>query len=288
MRGPICNRRILGVLLATAALAAATGCMTNPHPTVRQEERGLVYVFPGIGCGAWCMGEAYKGLREAGVDQAVWINEWDTPFYNALGHLADHESNRAQARVAAEKIAAFHRRQPEAPIDLLGYSGGGGLAVMVAEALPADVRVRHLVLAQAAVSPDYDLSRVLRNVRGKVVNLYCPGDWFILGVGTTTFGTVDREHTASAGKDGFNAAAAVPDPAQRHRLVQDSWSRETFARSGHAGGHIGILGRGWNREFVGPWLRLDATDEHPRHAGASHPWQVGATADSVTRFFKAE
>ncbi len=255
--------RVTAAAALVAVLSGVAGCFQPPAPTMHEEQRGLVYVFPGIGGGAWYLDHAYKAFRDAGVDCAILIDEWETPFYNAMGHLQNYDANRAHAAKVAEKIVDFRRRQPDAPINLVGYSAGGGIVVMVAEAVPDDLRLHNVVLAQSAVSPTHDLTQILNRVDGKLVNLYSPYDWFVLGWGTTTFGTVDREHVASAGKVGFDVQAAVPQEAQRAKLVQKSWTAEMIW-TGHLGSHAGILLYAWNKRYVAPFLvREEAAATHP-------------------------
>ena len=138
-------------------------------------------------------------------------------------------------------------------MDLVGYSGGGGLAILIAEALPKDTHLRNVVLAQAAISPDYDLSAALSHVDGRIINLYCPSDFLILGVGTSVFGTIDRSYTESAGKVGFDVERAVPDAQSRDKLIQIRWSADMLS-TGHLGNHAAIVLREWNRKYVAPFL----------------------------------
>jgi len=224
---------------------------------MRQEERGLVCVLPGIGGGAWYLNQAYQAYRDAGVDSAIIIPEWPTPFYTAMKHLQDYEANRAHAARIAEQIVAYRQREPKSPIDLVGYSAGGGIAVMVAEALPEDIHLRNVVLVQSAVSPKYDLDALLRRVDGELINLYSPLDWFVLGWGTNTFGTVDRAHTESAGKIGFDVPVAVTDEKLRAKVVQCPWAAGMMW-TGHFGNHASILGYAWNRKYVAPYLLPEA------------------------------
>jgi hypothetical protein len=239
--------------IGVAALAGGGGCFRCPTPTVHEEEQGLVWVCPGIGGGAWYLGDVYRAFRAAGINAEIRIQEWDTPFYNAMGHLQAIESNRKQAQLAAETIAEYRRVHSRVPIDVVGYSAGGGMAVLVVEALPADVRVQNVVLVQAAVSPEYDLSAVLAHVDGHLTNLYSPLDWLVLGVGTSTFGTVDRKFVASAGKVGFKLEAAVPDEREREKVQQRPWVAPMIW-AGHFGNHASILGYGWNKAYVAPYV----------------------------------
>jgi hypothetical protein len=240
----------------SAAMVPLAGCFKTPVPTLREEQRGLVWVCPGIGGGAWYLGSVYHAFRDAGVGAEISIQEWDTPFYNAFGHLTQYCANRAQAATAAKKITEYRQQHPGAPIDLVGYSAGGGMAVMIVEALPCDIGLRNVVLVQAAVSPTHDLSGALQRINGHLVNLYSQLDCFVLGVGTKALGTVDREFVASAGKVGFDVEKAVPDEGQRARLSQQPWT-PGMIWVGHLGNHASILMYWWNKAYVAPYL-LDA------------------------------
>jgi pimeloyl-ACP methyl ester carboxylesterase len=234
------------------------GCFHTPKPTLDQTQAGLCYVFPGISGGPWYLGEAYRGYRDAGVQAEVRIDEWETPVFDGLGHLSDYERNRKHARIVAEEIQVYRKVNPTAPIDLVGYSAGGGIAVLVTESLPPTINLRNVVLVQAAVAPEYDLGEVLRRINGRLINIYSERDWFILGLGTRVFGTVDRTFTASAGKNGFTLKRAVPDDALRKKVVQQPWTSK-MVYTGHWGQHGGILLYQWNRDFVAPWLLPEPT-----------------------------
>ena len=239
--------------LAAAAALCLAGCWQAPKPTVQESERGLVWMFPGVGGGPWSLQGAYRAFRDAGVDGDIRIHEWDLPGYDILGRLQRIAENRAQAARVAGEMAAYRREHPAGRIDLVGYSAGGGIALLVAAALPDDVRLRNLILVQPAVSPTYDLTAALRHVDGRLVSFNCPSDWLTLGLGTELFGTVDRQLTAAAGKDGFELETAVPDSALRAKVFQRRWSPEMLW-SGHIGNHVNILLYAWNRKYVAPYL----------------------------------
>ena len=204
-----------------------------------------------------------------GVEADIQVVDWDRPV-GGLVNLMDYEGNRERARCVAEEIAQYYEAYSAAPVDLVGYSGGGGLAVMVVEELPEHVSVRNVVLAQAAVSPDYNLEQTLRRTDGVLVNFYSPYDWLILGLGTRVFGTMDREKTPSAGKVGFDLEQAVPDAALRLKVEQVKWKPQMVAK-GHGGGHVGMLGYYWNKCYVAPYLGGDDCDEGDAAADATQP-----------------
>ncbi len=215
-------------------------------------------MIPGIQGRASMLAEACRGLEDAGVRSAVKVYNWQRgELFGTLANLLDHDRNLAHAAELAESIMEYSRNHAGRPIDVVGYSGGGGLAVMVAEALPEDVRLRNLILVQAAISPNHDLSAALARIDGKLINFHSALDWVILGLGTRAFGTMDRANVASAGKDGFNLETAVPDEALRCRVEQPAWTAAMLA-SGHYGGHFGMLTYGWNKNYLAPYLINDA------------------------------
>jgi hypothetical protein len=141
------------------------------------------------------------------------------------------------------------------------------MAVFVAEALPDDVYVRRIILVQPALSPDYDLTAAIRHVTNRVIHFHSHRDWFILGWGTSMFGTMDRKHVTSAGKDGFNVESAVPDPSLRARLDQRPWTRGMM-EVGHWGNHVAITNYNWNRTYIAPLLAIP--ERAPRNGNSKH------------------
>jgi pimeloyl-ACP methyl ester carboxylesterase len=243
------SRRTFPLIVATLS---AAGCWQPPAPTMHQLDRGLIWMFPGVEGGAWSLEQPCRAFRDSGVDAAIRIHDWSKPF-GLFVNLTAYQHNRADAARIASQIAAYQDEHPERPVDLVGYSGGGGMAIMVVEALPEGAAVRNVVLVQPALSPDYDLTAALRRIDRKLVCFYAPNDWWILGAGTAVFGTMDRRFTPSAGKDGFRVERALSDPALRERFVQHGWTGESLA-AGHLGMHLGIIGYEWNRRFVAPLL----------------------------------
>ena len=222
-------------------------------PAEAQMERGLVWMFPGLVGAPWELGPAYRGLRDAGLKQAVRFYQWDIPAPNFTAHLERYSDNVAQAQVVADDIVAYRRAHRDATIDLVGYSAGGFFALMVAGALPPDVRLRNIVLAQPDVSPTFDLTPALEHVDGQLVNFYSPDEWMLSGLFTMVMGTMDRQYVASAGKSGFNLAEAVPDPALRDKVVPVRWSAAMNA-VGISANHLVILDYAWNKDFVAPYV----------------------------------
>lgn len=239
--------------IALAAILLPTaGCWTPPRPTPAQRDAGLVWLFPGVEGGQWQVEWPYRAFRDAGVAAEIEVHDWWHPF-GTIVNLTSYDRNRRDAARVATRIADYRRTNPDAPIDLVGYSGGGGLAIMVTEALPVDVHVRNVVLVQAAISPDYNLTAALEHIDGKLVNYFVPSDWAILGIGTATLGTMDRQYTASAGMVGLRPDENTSDPALRDKIVQHRWNGKMLVAA-HFGDHLSIVSYPWNKKYVAPWL----------------------------------
>lgn len=217
-----------------------------------QYERGLIWMFPGVEGGARSMASAVKGFRDAGVESAIEIHDWERPF-GLIRNLTEQVRNRRDAKEIASRIDRYVEEYPNNSVDLWGFSGGGGLAIMVAEALADEVRIRNIVLIHPGISPRYDLTRALLHVDGKMVNFHSVLDGLVLGVVTTVLGTMDRVHGPSAGWLGFEESAAVPDRRLRGKLVQRPWSLD-MVPAGHWGGHLSGRSYRWNKTIVAPYL----------------------------------
>lgn len=191
-----------------------------------------------------------RGLRQGGVDQAIRPIAWDRPA-DPITNLTQVSRNLERAGLIADQIVEYHHQFPDAPISLVGFSGGGGLAVLSAEALPEQFPLDRVILIGAALSPQYDLSAVLRRCRRGLVSFYSPQDWLVLDAGTRLFGTIDRQVVTAAGCVGFrdDQGRLLETPL----LTQIAWDRR-WLRWGHDGSHLGWLSEAWGREVLAPWL----------------------------------
>ena len=248
------------VTLAGVAITMI-GCAPSLSKLQLQEKVGLVWMFPGVEGGPLALCEARRAIRDAGVTARIRTHDYGRPF-GLLANLMAYDGNRKAAANIATQIVEYRVKHPNATIDLVGYSGGGGMAIMVAEALPIDVRLRNVVLCQPAISPRYNLSEALRHVDGRMVNLYAPNDWFMLGLGTSLFGNMDREYGPAAGKDGFDEPLDLDEPELASHFVQQKWTSDLIM-IGHGGMHAGILGFGWNQKIVAPWLVSPDVQDEP-------------------------
>lgn len=244
---------ILTICLAGLLLA---GCGRQPYVTPDRLDRGLVVVLPGIEGRSLLSDAIARGLDEGGVDAAIEITDW-TSIWGPLYTLRAEDRNRDRAEDIVQRILGYRWEHPGRPVVLVGHSGGGGLAVWVAERLPVGAAVDGLVLISPSLSPGYMLEYALGKTERGIVSFHSRRDVFFLGMGTQVSGTLDGEHAASAGMVGFR----VPEdpPPGYEKLYQVPWTEE-MAATGHVGGHLSSAATGFVKACVAPLIAADAWD----------------------------
>lgn len=213
------------------------GQLPATAPTGRSE--AFLLHLPGVAGPKEIDASLVRGLQRGGVAGEVRVYDWtrNDPGFNALVQL---KRNREEARKVAELIERTYRADPSRPIYVTAHSGGTGIAVWALENLPADVRVRSLVLLQSALSPGYDLTAALRRVDGRAYSLHSAGDEFVLGVGTRMFGTIDGLKSDAAGLVGFRPPATDEAREQYAKLTQVPYD-PAWVQYRNAGDHIGPM-----------------------------------------------
>lgn len=239
------------IVLLLLCTTGGSGCAHRIPPTAAQWERGYVVLLPGIEGNGWQFDGLIRGLRDAGVDRAIEVVPWGSRAGQSMENLTNLPKNLERAQRIAAKIEAYQEKHPDRPITLVGYSGGGGLACLAVDALSDDVAMDRLVLCAAAISPRYDLSRALSICRGGVVNFYSSLDWLMVGIGTKSFGTIDRQKVESAGFAGFQDEDG--ELVRLDGLMQIRYDPD-WIWLGHTGGHAGSLSRAWAREVLAGYI----------------------------------
>ena len=241
-------------------LLLVSGCESMPHvaPGAAPLPAKGTYLLhlPGIAGDSpfdrWWMNE----LRLGGAADRVELYDW-TCHDPWLGALQAYARNRREAQKIADRIMSRLRANPRARIVVTSESGGAGPLIWALEKLPDGAMVDEIVLVAPAVSPHYDLSAALHHVRGKAYAFTSAGDWFILGWGTTTFGTIDRKKCEAAGRYGF-IRPRVADIAEYKKLVQLPY-QSAWMRWFNFGSHTGAMSPAFARHFLAPLL---VKDEH--------------------------
>jgi len=255
-------------LLSLCLVGLLAGC--RAPASIRSPERyqnGVVFVLPGIeGTSVWNRNLSV-GLNDAGVASAIEVYDWTYKIPGAnIFNLTNLERNRQQAARLAQRILQQQQKYPNTPIHLIGHSGGGGIAVLTLEALPAGKQVDQVVLLAPALSPDYDLGPALRHARFGIVNFYSQLDMGFLGLGTTVFGSIDRDRGPSAGAVGFDTprrGSAEVRKLYASKLRQVRWTPEMM-KHGATGGHMGWMSQEFARETLAPIIRRNEGEAERR------------------------
>lgn len=242
-------RRTIILITAAIALGSVGGCgMSNAqYMTEQRLDNGLVVILPGIEGESPMNHDIRRGLVAAGVPAALPIHSWGrpVPIAGVLLNQMDFIGNRLEGAKLARMVVEYQDAHPGRPVYLVGHSGGGGVAVFAAEAMPEGRQVDGLVLLSASISREYDVTKALQHCRQGIVNFYNRSDAGLLGVGTTVVGNVDGRRGPSAGLSGF--AAAPP------KLYQ-------VEVTGGMGGdpHAAATRSGFVSRRVAPWIVADA------------------------------
>ena len=91
------------------------------------------------------------------------------------------------------------------------------------------------------------------------MNFHSDGDRLFLGVGTTVVGTMDGQHTSSAGRVGFTIPHGDDTHAWTGRVFQIPYRPEMSA-AGHWGGHMSVAAANFVRRYVAPLVRTPQWD----------------------------
>jgi len=244
------QRLVLGLL--SAGLALAGGCTRQPYLTPERQAKGLVVVLPGIEGESPLNRAICRGLDAGGVDWGIELADWTSPW-GPLMNLRAEISNRQKAREIAVRVAEYKFAHPDNPVVLVGQSGGGAMALWIAECMPEGRDIDGIVLLAPAISPGYMVDFALSKTSRGVLNFYSEKDWLFLGVLTTIYGTMDGEHTSSAGRVGFLVPVSSARPKTYDRLFQIAW-HEQMAFVGHTGGHLASSAESFVRLYVAPFV----------------------------------
>lgn len=254
-----CGRSAVVVCAWVMAALSGSGCAYFSSAMSPQRlDQGYVLVLPGIEGPSAFNSNVAAGLLDADTEMAVEVHDWSTGFGLPafLIHLMNHSRNQKQAQRLADKIVRYQDEYPGRPVHLIGHSGGAGIAILTLESLPAGRQIDSAVLLAGALSRDYDLQLALSKTTRGISNYHSPGDFVLLVVGTSVFGTIDRVHGPSSGAYGFRIPESLDETgrAQYTKLRQVPY-RFDMLTTGNYGGHIGPTMRSFSRDHLAPTLQ---------------------------------
>lgn len=244
------------LILAAAALAAAVGCDDNAKFMTEQRlDRGMVMILPGIEGPSGINRDIRHGLVAAGLREALPIRSWGNPIplLGILMKQVDVIGSHLAAAGIRDELVQYMDAHPGAPVVLVGHSGGGGIAVLVAEKMPPGKKLDAVVLLSASISSAHDMAEALTHVRRGIVNFYNRDDGALLGLGTVLLGNIDGLHGPSAGLIGFDPPAA--HRSEQHKRTYTKLYQVEIKRDMVVGGdtHTAVTQPGFVASYVAPW-----------------------------------
>jgi len=248
-------------LLVLAAMSMSAGCADNSaYVTTDRLENGLVIILPGIEGQSELNRDIRRGLVVAGVHRGLPIHSWGrpVPLAGPLLNQMDFLGNRLAGARVANMVTEYQESHPGEPVHIIGHSGGGGVAVFAAEAMPEGRKIDGLVLLSASISSAYDLTKALNHLRCGIVNFYNRDDAALLGLGTTVVGNVDGTHGPSAGLIGFDSPSRNAK-AEKRKAYQKLYQVAVGARmTGGGDPHTATTRPGFVARHVAPWVMAES------------------------------
>ncbi len=244
--------KLIGMLVV-ALLAGCTQQGRQPYMSADRLGRGLVIVLSGVEGRSPLTVAIAKGLDQSGIDHGIEIYDWTSWLGPAYNQRAEKRNRRVAAKLA-RRVADYQADFPGRPVVLIGHSGGAAIAAWAAEAMPSGEKASGIIMLAPSLSPPYLLDFALSSLERGIINFYSERDRLFLAWGTTIHGTMDREHTSSAGHTGFDVPTAGGKPAGYERLFQIGW-REKMSKTGHHGAHLTSSAAGFVAAYVAPFVR---------------------------------
>lgn len=257
-------RRFILRFCSLALAVCITGCASKPtgwpKPQADRGERvhrGYVYYFDGAGGGTAKTNYAegvQKGFLAAGYEGAGEMLSWETGKGLMADQNASVEYKRGQAKIAATKVTKHAETYPGVPMGFLGFSAGTAQAIFTLEDLPESVKVNHVVLLGTSISRDYDLTKALKKVDGKLY-IYTSTKDRMLGFLMPFSGTADRKFDdPGAGITGFvlpKGANAETRKLYKEKIVTIPWTAQ-LEKDEDYGKHFDNVKMEFIRDHVAP------------------------------------
>jgi len=258
--------RTLTVLVATIVSGAVLGC-ADP-----KEQYGRTWYLDGAGNWGFGVGSVAEGLERAGYRGRVNAFVWTSSFNPALDQV-NIALNKVAAQRLANNIDDYLNRYPGTDVNLIALSAGNGIAMWAIERIRPPHKVNNFVMLGASISYNYNISRALRNLKGKIYCYYSPSDE-ILTTAVRALGTVDRTNEESAGLVGLHPPRGV----DRSRVVNIGWNSR-YLRYGWTGAHTDATAESFVRAVISRHI-LGRSDGAPRRvtSGPAPPTHTGSVA----------
>lgn len=198
------------VLVGLAAGCGGTGESLNTSSTKdTMMDKGIVYIVPGVQGKASRYTNMRTGLQGSGVKYAIKILPWRSQIAG-IGNSADSMAgldDRQWGQKIAREIADYQQAYPGRPVYLIGERDGCVAAVLTAQSLASmgGKPVEGIILLDAGMATNADLSAAVDQSRKGLVNFYNLTDMALLGIGSEIASNPDASYDDSARRLGFSS-----------------------------------------------------------------------------------
>jgi hypothetical protein len=231
------------------------------------DDHGKTYYLDGAGNWGFGIADVPAGLRNANYKGNIEAYIWTSSFNPAVDQV-NIPMNKMRALILTGKIEGYLRRWPNNDVNLIALSAGTGIAVWAVEGLKPPYQVNNLVLLGSSLSENYDMTKALRNIKGKVYVYYSPHDE-VLGGMVRAIGTVDRGGTESAGLGGLH-----PPGGGRGKIVNVGW-RPEYEQYGWTGSHTDATSEPFVRRYISRHIVAAAGEDKSGPARPNAPRRPG-------------
>jgi len=248
---------VASVVMVSACASKPTGLLMPLPDHSERIKHGYLYYLDGAGGGTakknWA-GGVREGFVEAGYTGAGEMYSWET----GKGLTADQKAPVKYKRQKAERLAArieqHVKEHPGTPVGMLGFSAGTAEVIFAMEVLPEKVQIDTVVLLGASISHDYDLTEMLKHVKGKMY-IYTSTHDMMVGFFMKFSGSTDRKyHDEGADIHGFvlpEGANAETRKLYADKIVTIKWNKD-FEVDGNHGHHFDNVKMEFIRDHVAP------------------------------------
>jgi len=245
------------VMVVASCASKPTGLLKPLPDRAERETHGYLYYLDGAGGGTakknWA-GGVRDGFIEAGYPGAGEMFSWETGKGLTADQKASVKYKREKAGKLAERIEKHMAAHSGTPVGMLGFSAGTAEVVYALEDLPEKTKVDTVVLLGASISHDYDLTEMLKRVKGKMY-IYTSTHDRMVGFFMKFTGTTDRKyHDQGADIHGFvlpKGANAETRKLYAEKIVTIPWNKE-FEKDGDHGHHFDNIKMEFIRDQVAP------------------------------------
>jgi hypothetical protein len=270
-------REAIVILVTLTACFASGGCASAPSRALY----GKTFYVGGAGySGPIGTFNVPCGLMLAGYDGQVEMFLWQS-WKGAVLDQAALDRNKARARELAAKMCDYLDHYPGRELNVIALSAGCGVTAFAIESLPERYKLNNVVFLGCSLSMWYDLTKMLRHLRGGLYVYHSPSDLVLSHIVPIT-GTVDRKKDPPAGQFGFSPPVNLSHEGRLlySKVLNIPW-RPEFAKYGYFGQHIDTIGFGFIRYEVAKRIMTRPLEHTPPVSIARHRGAPPRTAGSA-------